>query len=316
MTIISLMICFVTLCETVFAAVPKVLVFVPLHGTELPERFLDCSLGMIARTSPSPRLRVDLAVVVSGDDEAGQELQHFIAQLPLVFTFLQRVHLTFRSSANETYDRTRRSANWVSGPNSLFYDAFADGGTIYEQQTRNYDYVQLLEADACAPRSGWLEDLIHELQSHPEASILGSTLKNRNAFDFESSKCIPAIRKPPWVQHHINGNALYRIGPDLQRLLKSAIDAYPKWPFDLAVWLAARDKGDEKLLLDSPLVLNVLTLVDETAFLTPGYFSPENPALLHVPTRLRRPAFEVAAHACALGAPVEEVFNNRRLKDI
>ena len=120
-------------------------------------------------------LAFDILLVVSGPSDASQNATE---RFDVMRTMLEaatdhllpsppRVFLDYKTVGVDRYNlnlaEEDKDSEWVSGPNSVFYDAFAEGGEIYEKYTRFYELVQQLETDVCALRGGWLLELLRPM---------------------------------------------------------------------------------------------------------------------------------------------------------
>ena len=162
-------------------------------------------------------LAFDILLVVSGPSDASQNATE---RFDVMRTMLEaatvhllpsppRVFLDFKTVGVDRYNlnlaEEDKDSEWVSGPNSVFYDAFAEGGEIYEKYTRFYELVQQLETDVCAIREGWLLELLRpmlvwsdvdddgsggevksESESEPEALSLESSLTSSSSSSLSS----------------------------------------------------------------------------------------------------------------------------------
>ena len=133
--------------------------------------------------------------------------------------------------------------------------------------TRRYDFVQQLETDCCALAPGWLEKALEPLLELPEVAVSGGVLPPGGfVFNSQTGGVDPVSSKPLWVQKHVNGNAMYRVGGQLQQLLEHSIAHHTSWPFDLALWRSVRDLKLEERLHSNEHVSNVYYPVDKELF--------------------------------------------------
>lgn len=97
------------------------------------------------------------------------------------------------------------------------------------------------------------------------------------------------------LRFHINGNAMYRMGPAMASLLNSARqDLGNAAPFDLALYFVRRLNTSHAHA--NPRVYSIGAMVAEEHLLDAAYYGPSNDlAFVHVPRRLRVPAIQAAA---------------------
>jgi len=97
------------------------------------------------------------------------------------------------------------------------------------------------------------------------------------------------------LRFHINGNAMYRMGPAMASLLTSARrDLGNAAPFDLALYFVRRLNTSHAHA--NPRVYSIGAMVAEEHLLDAAYYGPTNDlAFVHVPRRLRVPAVQAAA---------------------
>ena len=106
------------------------------------------------------------------------------------------------------------------------------------------------------------------------------------------------------LRDHVNGNAMYRLGGELSRLIAAARAQYGATvPFDVAMHLV----GGGKRTSDNARAYSVMGLpVDEARFAEPTYYGT-NVAFVHAPRRLRAPALSTVARRLEAGRPVTVV---------
>lgn len=137
------------------------------------------------------------------------------------------------------------------------------GEPLYVRYTKSYDLLLQTEFDVLTTHDGWLDAVLAEAAAGPADWVIsGAAMRDACMYSAESGLCIPLVEKPAWVQRHLNGNALYRLTPDLQRIFKQSCEQHLTWPFDLASWLSARDLGMEARLHNNSRVTNVGAAVD------------------------------------------------------
>ena len=95
------------------------------------------------------------------------------------------------------------------------------------------------------------------------------------------------------LRDHINGNAMYRVGPDLGRLATFARDRYGSTvPFDVALHLVGGGGGGAGRAADNGRAYSIMGgPVDEARFTEAAYYGSDPAiAFVHAPRRLRAPA--------------------------
>ena len=321
---------------------PSLLLYVPLftatgggadgeHGL----RSFVTSLTSQPLWASAPLLPTDvLLVVTSAEAEARPSVGEFAllgafrAVSPTSHVFIHRMteQTGGRSGDVHRYDRSRSSAGWTNGPNTVFYSVMAAGGPVYEQHTRHYSHVLQLETDCVVLRPGWLSYLatpaLGDTVSRPRHGhrpprflLSGALLGPRQCvYDDVARTCGDVAAQPDYVQRHINGNALYALSPQLQLLFNHSQADYPTWPFDLATWLSARDLGLTHLMLASPHVVNIAHRVDHAALASPAQLVrgtrvlPDKLVLAHVPLRMRMSGLEAVLAQLQCSVPVTVTF--------
>ena len=325
--------------------VRPLLLYIPMHVSEplehlqeLCDRTLSKEPWVVGSGSKQKdekdiNLAFDILLVVSGPSDASQNAtERFDAMRAMlesttasVLPSPPRIFLDYKAVGVDKYNlnlaEKDKDAEWVSGPNSVFYDAFAEGGEIYEKYVRFYALVQQLETDVCALRGGWLSALLRPIllldegggesesslspslsspspssssPSHSSSSssnviiISGSTIKSSCSYVVKYDECQPFEPDASYMTEHVNGNAVYRMGKTLQLVLKSAREQFANAePFDLAIHHVLRaSKATSKLEHSNPLYHNAATLLDRDWFLDIRYHGVDDLAVLHAPRRL------------------------------
>lgn len=326
------------------------LLYIPMHVSEplehlqeLCDRTLSKDPWVAAESNGERELNIQLAfdilLVVSGPSEAFRNTtERFDVMRSMLEaateTLLQsppRIFTDFKAVGVDRYNlnlaEEDKDAEWVSGPNSVFYDAFAEGGEIYEKYVRFYALVQQLETDVCALRGGWLSALLRPMlvdeesasgsslslpsSSPPSSSspfsspssssnlviISGSTIKSSCSYVVKYDECQPFEEEARFMTEHVNGNAVYRTGDLLQQVLKSAREQFANAePFDLAIHHVLKASNASSTLAHSnPLYHNTATLLDRDWFLDVRYHGVDDLAVLHAPRRLRSEGIKAVA---------------------
>ena len=295
----------------------------------------------------------DILLVVSGPSEASRNAtERFDVIRSMIEEATEslipsppRVFLDFKAVSVDRYNlnlaEEDKDAEWVSGPNSVFYDAFAEGGEIYEKYVRFYALVQQLETDVCALRGGWLSSLLRpmlmveggESESESESSSLalpsssssssspsssnpsnliiisGSTIKSACSYVVKYDECQTFEPDASYMIEHVNGNAVYRTGDILQQVLKSAREQFGNAePFDLAIHHVLKASNASSTLVHSnPLYHNMATLLDRDWFLDFRYHGVDDLAVLHAPRRLLADGLKTVATRAQGYLPVTTV---------
>ena len=284
-------------------------------------------------------LAFDILLVVSGPSDDSRNstrrlgvmrsmlegaTENLLPSAPRIFTDFKAVGV---DRYNLNLAEEDKDSEWVSGPNSVFYDAFAEGGEIYEKYVRFYVLVQQLETDVCALRGGWLSSLVRPMlfgeggesesslssslsspsrsSSSPSPSssssnliiVSGSTIKSSCSYVVKYDECQPFEGYAPHMTEHINGNAVYRTGDMLQQVLKSAREQFANAePFDLAIYhVLEASNASSTLAHSNPLYHNAATLLDREWFLDVRYHGVDDLAVLHAPRRLRADGLKAVA---------------------
>jgi hypothetical protein len=145
-------------------------------------------------------LAFDILLVVSGPSEASHNAtKRFAVMRSMLEAATEnmlpsspRIFTDFKSVGVDRYNlnlaEEDKDSEWVSGPNSVFYDAFVEGGEIYEKYTRFYELVQQLETDVCALRGGWLLELLRPMLvlSDDDNDISGGEVKSESESEPEA----------------------------------------------------------------------------------------------------------------------------------
>jgi len=282
-------------------------------------------------------LAFDILLVVSGPSDASRNATerfgvmrsmleaatgNLLPSPPRIFTDFKAVGV---DRYNLNLAEEDKDAEWVSGPNSVFYDAFAEGGEIYEKYVRFYALVQQLETDVCALRRGWLSSLLRPMLVLDEAGgdsdavsvsssysssslspssssspsspfsnsfnliiMSGSTIKSSCSYVVKYDECQPFEPDASYMTEHVNGNAVYRTGDMLQQVLKSAREQFANAePFDLAIHHVLKaSNASSTLAYSNPLYHNTATLLDRDWFLDVRYHGVDDLAVLK--RRLRK----------------------------
>jgi len=341
------------------------LLYIPMHVSEPLEHLqelCDCTLSKDPWVAGSGReqsverdinpLAFDILLVVSGPSDASRNAtepfgvmrlmleaatENLLPSAPRIFTDFKAVSV---DRYNLNLAEEDKDAEWVSGPNSVFYDAFAEGGEIYEKYVRFYALVLQLETDVCALRGGWLSSLLRPMffweggesesslssslsspsrsPSSPSPSsssssnliiVSGSTIKSSCSYVVKYDECQPFEVDATHMTEHVNGNAMYRMGDMLQQVLKSAREQFGNAePFDLAIHHVLKASNASSTLAHSnPLYHNTATLVDREWFLDVRYHGVDDLAVLHAPRRLRADGLKAVATRAQGYLPVTTV---------
>lgn len=204
---------------------------------------------------------------------------------------------------HDLYDKNRLDSKWTAGPNEVFYRVMSRDGDVYQQfiGPNNYRFVQQLEIDVCPVRDGWLDALIAEANaaSMTMSVISGARVEGDTVCSTKKSgahECKPASAHPAYIRQHINGNALYRMGDELQALLDSARSRHGQWPFDLAAYLAANATSQLHLLRPSKLIHNRVVPVHAALAYSSALYDPQT-YFVHCSSNLLKPTQAGAAFA-------------------
>ena len=309
-------------------------------------------------------LAFDILLVVSGPSEASrnatERLDAMHAMLKAATASVHpsppRIFTDFKAVGVDRYSlnlaEEDKDSEWVSGPNSVFYDAFAEGGEIYEKYVRFYALVQQLETDVCAIRGGWLSSLLRPMlldegggESESESSssssssstssslspsshsshssdssnliiVSGSTIKSSCSYVVKYDECQPFESEASFMTEHVNGNAVYRTGDMLQQVLKSAREQFANAePFDLAIYHVLKASNASSTAHSNPLYHNAATLLDRNWFLDVRYHGVDDLAVLHVPRRLRSDGLKAVATRAQVYLPATTVVLSEESTD-
>ena len=309
-------------------APPGLLLWLPVHASE-PNDHVQAVADCLFQRWPWPSLRgrgFDIVVTLAGDEkdvgadglsERAAWMQSIIRASTRHLSPPPRVAALPITLAADAYDvdeaRGRRSS--FAGPNELFYRAMANAGegagsegvgnatthssaasTSLATLIAQYAFVQVIETDCCATADGWLEALLQPMLANPALLISGSRGRGACWTGAEYGGCTPLVDAATPHAHlrdHINGNAMYRVGPDLRRLATFARDRYGSTvPFDVALHLVGGGGGGTGRAADNGRAYSVMGgPVDEARFTEAAYYGSEPPiAFVHAPRRLRAPA--------------------------
>jgi hypothetical protein len=241
--------------------------------------------------------------------------------------------------ATDVYDvdeaHGRRSS--YAGPNALFYHvmqglqdgslrpessavAVAHGGggsgggggggqgIVVTTAMASYTFVHIMETDCCAAAHGWLDALLQPMLQDPHILISGSRGRGACWTGAEHGGCKPSVDPATPHAHlrdHINGNALYRLGPELGAMIEAARAKYrERVPFDVALHLI----GGGDRAHDNARSYSVMALpVDHARFADPAYYGDADLAFVHAPRRLRVSSLEAVTRRLDVGKPVTVV---------
>jgi len=232
------------------AAPRPLLVYIPFHVSEPASHIADLCECTFRRQPWRGRasLVFDVLLAISGLKSAGNEaaLKTMLEDAVAHIVPRPRVFVDFVQLQSDRYihdvDDVHKDDTWVSGPNTAFYDAFLDGH-IFSKYVRHYGLVQQLETDVCALADGWLDDLT---QPADDGSVLisGATIRGDCIYIKMHDRCESSQDLGDHMRHHVNGNALYHISPDLATVLSQAKAAFHNSePFDLAIYWAMKARG-------------------------------------------------------------------------
>ena len=325
-------------------ASPSLLLWLPVHASE-PDGHVHAVADCLFQRWPRPSLSVhgfDIVVTLAGDEKdlGADGLRVRAASMQSIICASTR-HLSPPPSvtvlpvtlAADAYDADealgRRSS--FAGPNELFYRAMAcdAGGGAGPEGAGNttthaspassslagllarYAFVQVVETDCCATADGWLDALLQPMLDNPALLISGSRGRGACWTGAEYGGCTPLIDAATPHAHlrdHINGNAMYRVGPDLRRLATLARDRYGSTvPFDVAMHLVGG--GGANRTADNDRAYSVMGgPVDEARFIEAAYYGSDPAiAFVHAPRRLRSPALHAVQRRLDTGRPVTVV---------
>ena len=265
------------------------LIYIPFHVSEPTSHIgelCDCTFRLQPWRGRAS-MPFDVLLAISGRESAGNEaeLQGILADAVANISPRPRVFVEFVQLKYDRYvhdvDADEKTNDWVGGPNTAFYDALLDGH-IFHKFVSHYKLVQQLETDVCALKNGWLDDLVKPA-ANETVLISGATVKGDCVYIKKHDNC-EVVYEPDdadQMHNHINGNALYRVGPDLASVLKLAKATYSNSePFDMAIYwvMKARSMKASHCLRIHAKGRGFSTTADST-ILTPP----------HPPTTLLRP---------------------------
>ena len=228
------------------------LIYIPFHVTELEDHvaeFCDCTLKWQPWHAGSEPTPFDVLLSISGPASAGHEVK-LKAMLESAVAHVRprpRVFVDFIPLTSDRYVQdvgaAEKDADWVSGPNTAFYDAMLDG-RVYHRFVKHYRFVQQMETDVCALRDGWLDVLLAPMLVDDDLVVSGATIRSDCVYYKAWDRCDSVrvvISHSPHMYLHVNGNALYRVGAELASLLSQARLLFKNTePFDLAMYWAAK----------------------------------------------------------------------------
>lgn len=270
----------------------SVLIYVPIHKPTWVSmrRFYRAAFSH----RPSSTITVDVCILISG---VNKTLKSSLEEVRQVFLkkrgIFNRVDAESHPEWGGLYDRSRSQKDWVQGPNRVFY------ATMMTRNHDKYQFVLQMEMDVATLKKGWLDDIVSAMPE--EAVVSGAQLEAGDCIaEPKDGTCSMLSTQPKWIREHINGNALFRVGPQLTGLLQASTTHYPDWPFDLAIYRAATEilKCVPGCLHKNELMRNVPFYVDKDFFAEPAYWG-RRPVFVHAPFHLRRSSYEVCppAHA-------------------
>jgi len=303
----------------------SLLLWLPVHASEPDTNVRDAAHCLFRRLPSLSGQRFDVVVTLAGDEKTmGADglllarvasLEYIIKDNTRHLSPPPRVTVLLVTLSADAYDidegRGRRSS--FAGPNELFYrsmiqdegqpDRGLQGGIgkvnrpsassdSFSTLVAGYAFVQVVETDCCATANGWLDALLQPMLDNPALLVSGSRGRGACWTGAEFGGCMPmfdAATPHAHLRDHINGNAMYRVGPDLTHLVTSARDTYGSTvPFDVALYLVS--SGDRAL--DNGRSYSAMGFpVDEGRFTDAAYYgSDSNVAFVHAPRRLRAPA--------------------------
>ena len=274
---------------------PRLLIHVPVHSRTPPERiasFLHSAFlhspfhsHSSSSTSSTSTYSFDLLFVISGANvfsAAGPVASAVSSSSTLLNVSMgveasggESPHLLVDcvSLAVDKYDKQRSSEDWVAGPNGEFYSVMKNDGELFLRHTRHYQFVLQMETDVYTFGDGWLSRVMEAVTESKDFVILGARLPNNSLVcDPSKETCDQLSDQPEYIRMHINGNALYRIDQRLQVLFNHSLTVHRPWPFDLALWLSAKDLGQESLLFPSPYFFAAAQPISTEALLSKANF--------------------------------------------
>ena len=327
-------------------ASPALLLWLPVHASE-PDGHVHAVADCLFQRWPRPSLSghgFDIVVTLAGDEKGmgadalsarAASMQSIIRASTRHLSPPPRVTALPVTLSADAYDvdeaRGRRSS--FAGPNELFYRAMACGAgggagdgpegvgntTTHASPASSslsaflaqYAFVQVVETDCCATADGWLDALLQPVLANPALLISGSRGRGACWTGAEYGGCTPLVDAATPHAHlrdHINGNAMYRVGPDLRRLTTFARDRYGSTvPFDVALHLVGG--GGANRTADNGRAYSVMGgPVDEARFTEAAYYGSDPAiAFVHAPRRLRAPAQRAILHRLDTRQPVTVV---------
>lgn len=156
-------------------------------------------------TSSLHKDRTGLLFLFNGrceDSSACEQVKQRLTQYASCFGDV-RVQDARLSSREDRYDKLRRSASWVAGPNNLFHRAVAIA------QSARYTHMFQLEPDVLPIRAGWLDRAQCLASISDQAWVIGSALRANCTREETTGTC---VQLPEEFAGHINGNAIYAVG--------------------------------------------------------------------------------------------------------
>lgn len=219
------------------------LIYIPFHVSE-PSSHIEDLCDCTFRQQPwheHGSMPFDILLSISGRASSGNEneLQNKLDDAVSYISPRPRVFVEFVKLKSDRYvhdvDDEHKNDDWVGGPNTAFYDAMLDGH-IFRKFVSHYKLVQQVETDVCALKKGWLDDLIKPA-NNGSVLISGATVKGDCIYVKKYDHCDMMQDTEDQMQNHVNGNALYRVGPELTSVLAQAKATFGNSePFDLAIY--------------------------------------------------------------------------------
>ena len=152
-----------------------------------------------------------------------------------------------------------------------------------------------METDCCALQAGWLDTLLEPMLLNPGFLLSGSRPRAAcySAAEHGGTGC--RVRLPAGAREHINGNALYRVGPGMQALVRDAMAlSTTEFPYDLAMFLVRNE--NQSHVHDHPRVYSMAGVVDGALWEEPAYYGfDKGVAFVHAPRRLRMDGLHAVA---------------------
>ena len=228
------------------------LIYIPFHVSEPPSHIAElcnCTLG-VKPWRHRATLPFDILLSISGRLSNGNEqrLKTMLEDATAYINPRPRVFVEFSPLQSDRYIQDiaeeQKDDDWVSGPNTAFYDALLDG-RIYQQYTKHYAFVQQMETDVCALKTGWLDELVAPmLDPSKHVLVSGASIKGDCLYYKGFDYCNPVKNIDSHMLKHVNGNALYRMGNELANVLLQARSMFQNSePFDLAIYWAMTSMG-------------------------------------------------------------------------